>query len=302
MSLRVPAPPNNGTVLFCGANEYVTVTSSPFLSNDNSGCYFHYPYEWDAPSGWNWQQGYSSPNNSSNLNKLAYYSDNNTLVSPGSVSNGNNGVITVTALWNNSYWPAYGGSFNTNTSSSGILWVGPPSVSNGLVNGSPGGTPTYVPSGYANLSVNITGGGSTNWYVANGSGSLSPSGNYCSVSFSNFVRVVVDANNRCGAGGSWTFYLTTQQGYSGYRIAPNPAKDQVSVLMEMKEMAGELIQTVELYNEKSKLCKSTGQDKLKAGKYDKTSIDLDVKDLPRGTYFLHVKMNDTINKHQILLE
>ena len=116
------------------------------------------------------------------------------------------------------------------------------------------------------------------------------------------MRVVVDASNRCGGGDSWTFYLSTQQGYSGYRIAPNPAKDQVSLVMDMKEMAGELIENVELYNEKSKLCGSVGSEKLKKGKYDKNTIDLDVKHLPRGTYFLHVKLKDNVEKHQILLD
>lgn len=296
-SLPIPVKPNNGNVIFCGPNENVTVSSSPYIPynpgdpSNTSSCLFHCSYQWQSPGGWNFQSGSNSP--SSNV---TYGSDQNTLVSPGSVSNGNNGTVTISALYSQC-------SYNINTSNSAVLWVGSPAVSNGQVNGSSasGGT-VYVPSGYANLNVDIAGGGSTNWYVANGSGSLSPSGNYCSVSFSNFVRVVVDASNRCGGGGSWTFYLSTQQGYSGYKIAPNPAKDQVSLVMDMKEMAGELIENVELYNDKSKLCGSVGSDKLKKGKYDKNTIDLDVKHLPRGTYFLHVKLKDNVEKHQILLD
>ncbi len=296
-SLPSPAVPNGGLALFCGPNETVDILSSPFIPyntsnpSDIASCLFHCSYQWQAPGGWSYQYGLTgTPNN------ITYSGTLNPLVSPGSVSNGSNGFVTVSALFSQC-------SYNVNTSSSALLWVGPPAVNNGQVNGnSASGGTVYVPSGYANLSVNIAGGGTTNWYVANGSGSLSPSGNYCTVNFSNFVRVVVDASNRCGGGGSWTFYLSTTQGYSGYRIAPNPAKDQLSVLMEMPEMAGELIESVELYNDKSKLASSVGSDKLKAGKYDKKTIDLDVKSLPRGNYFLHVKVKDTIEKHQIILE
>lgn len=194
-----------------------------------------------------------------------------------------------------------------NTTATSPVWFGPPKLSNALVNGSPASNygNTYVPSGYASLGASFGGttGGTITWTQTHGSGTLTPSGTYANIVFSGFSRVVVTTSNGCGSGQSWTYYLSTESGYYGYRIGPNPAKDQLSVLMETKEMAGELIEGIELYNEATKLCASIGSDKLAAGRYDKKTIDLDVKALPRGKYFLHVKMKDKIlEKHQVILD
>ena len=188
--------------------------------------------------------------------------------------------------------------------------AGSTGVSNGQVNGSAGGVPTYVPSGYANLSVQLTGGsagGSTNWYVATGSGSLSPDYNNCTVSWSGFVRVIVDASNRCGSGGSWTFYLTTQQGYYGYRTGPNPVKDKLSLLLDYEEMVGEVIQGITLYDSNNKAWYSSDVNQLKNRTGDKKVVDITTKGFPRGTYFLHVQYGmkgekDAIVKSQVILE
>jgi hypothetical protein len=291
-----PATPNDGLVLFCSANETVSVNSSPYIPYDVSNpsniasCLFHCSYLWQSPSGWNFQSGINSPSNNIDISATS-----NSLVSPSSVSNGNNGTVYVVAQHSQC-------SASVNTSSSATLWVGAPSVSNALVNGSPGGTPTYVSSGYANLSVNTGGGGTTNWYIANGSGSLYPSGANCTASWSGFLRVVVETSNRCGTGGNWTFYLTTQSGYPGYRIAPNPAKDNLSLLLDYNEMVGEVIQNVALYDSENKAWYSSDANQLKNTIGDKNVIEIPTKDFPRGTYFLHVKMGDEIKKQQIVLD
>ena len=295
-TLPSPATPNGGTIIFCGANETVSVASSPAIPynqtnpSDIASCLFHCYYTWQAPGGWNFQEDGNAPSNF-----ISPGTSTNTLRSPGSVSNGNNGFIIATAVFSLC-------AYDVNTSSSTGLWVGTPSISNGQANGSPANSPVYVPGGYANLSVDEGGGGSLNWYIANGSGSLSQSGNYASISFSGFVRVVVESNNRCGNGGSWTFYLNSDSGGGYYRISPNPAQEQVSVTPEISEMMGELIEDVTLYDDKAKVCGNASKEQLKKDKAaKKTSIDLNVKGLARGTYFLHVKMGDEVKKHQIIL-
>lgn len=294
-----PAKPNGGVVLGCALGDTIYVSSLPFLPGENDPCYFHCALFWSAPNNWLFRSnppGYPVMVGGSPFNGYYGYYGNMQLIVPSSgVSPGLVGVVSLSAIYTMCGAPH-------NTTSSSQLWFGSPAVNNGKVNSNPysGGT-VYVPSGYAVLNVQIGGGGSTNWYVANGSGSVSPSYDYCNVSWNGFVRVVVDASNRCGSGGSYTFYLSTQQGYYGYKVAPNPAKDQLSIMMEMKEMAGELIQSVDLYNDKSKLFASVGPDKLKSGFYEKTTIDINVKDFPRGTYFLHVQMKNHTEKHQIIL-
>ncbi|GAB2587660.1 hypothetical protein [Spirosoma areae] len=118
---------------------------------------------------------------------------------------------------------------------------------------------------------------------------------------------MVDASNRCGSGGSWTFYLTTQEGYMGYRIAPNPAKDKVSLLLDYKEMIGEVIQNVTLYDSENRAWYSSDARQLKNTVGDKNVIDIETKNFPRGTYFLHVTYGmkggkDTVLKSQVVLE
>ncbi len=293
-----PMAPNGGAVVFCGANETVAVASSPPIPfntsnpSDVASCLFHCSYDWQSSAGWNFTQNVNSP-----TNYVSHTSNTNAIQAPGSVVNGDNGFVIISALFSEC-------GYNANTSSTAKLWVGGPGVSNGQINGNPyGGSQYYVPGGYANLNVQIDAGSGATWTVTNGSGTLYPSYNYCSVSFSGFVRVVMTADNRCGSGGSYTFYLTTENGGYGYRVAPNPSKDNVSVIPEMQEMMGELIQDVTLYDEKGKVHRNANADQLKKAKESKkSSIDMNVRDLPRGTYFLHVKTGDEVHKHQIVLD
>ncbi|WP_460912737.1 hypothetical protein [Spirosoma areae] len=73
------------------------------------------------------------------------------LKAPSSISPGNAGAVTLLTDYVNCGAPY-------NTSSSANVWVGGTGVSNGKVNGSPSSIPTYVPSGYASLSVQLAGG------------------------------------------------------------------------------------------------------------------------------------------------
>ncbi|GAB3995607.1 hypothetical protein GCM10028807_36210 [Spirosoma daeguense] len=283
----VPAQINGGLINVCSNGEQVSL-SVPALTN--YVCGFCGDYKWTDKTQWgNLTSAGNGPAHA------VHGSNTATLIAPNPISG--SGYVT--------YIDLHAECVNDQTmaqKSTTYVYVGTPSVSNGLVNGSPGGTPTYVPGGYATLSTQIDGGGSTNWYVANGSGSLWPSYNYCTVSWSGFIRVVVDASNRCGTGGSWTFYLTTQQNYYGYRIAPNPAKEKLSLLLDYKELIGEAITDVSLYDTKNRLWYSANAEQLKTSITDANSIDIRTLDFPKGTYFLHVKVGNEVKKEQIIVE
>lgn len=283
----VPAQINGGLVNVCSAGEQVSL-SIPALTP--YACGFCGNYRWIDKTQWSLLTSAGAGPASA-----VDGSTNATLTAPNPLSG--SGYVTYIDLVATCITAQ---TFSQKSTTN--VFVGTPNVNNGLVNGGTGGTPTYVPSGYANLSVNIDGGGTTNWYVANGSGSLSPSYNNCSVSFSGFIRVVVDASNRCGAGGSWTFYLSTQQNYYGYRVGPNPVKDKLSILFDYKEMAGEAIKNITLYDSKNKPWYSADTLQLKKSVTADNSIDISTKDFPRGTYFLHIKMGEEVNKQQIVVE
>lgn len=225
----------------------------------------------------------------------------NSVIFPSGLTNGNVGTLTVTAL----YTECAG---FTNTSSSAPLFYGTPILSNPQVNGGTNQSFNVIPGGWANLSVAGQGVGSYSWTIEGGSGSLSPNGSSCQVSFSSFVRVVVTPSNRCGQGTNYrqTFYLSTTSAGGFYRIYPNPSKDVLSIEFENVEAAGYLFESATLLDEKDKVIRQTGMQKGKDDAKDyfkkQNSIKWDVKDIPRGSYFVHLKMGDEITKSKIILE
>jgi hypothetical protein len=279
---------NSGLIVFCSGNENVTIDQP-----DITACDFHYDFNYTSPSnflmsGTNFYQTTST----GNTKNLVF-----NMQSPSSPSNGNAGLLYSTAKWTQ-------GSLSQDRTGTTPIWVGSPSVSNGYVNGSSAGGMSYVPSGYANLSISQGGGTSYNWYVTNGSGSLSPTGPNCSVSFSGFVRVVIDVTNRCGGTSSWTFYLNQNSQYGGYSVYPNPARSNLSVDFATKELPDDLLTDVGIYDEKGKAVKSFDVKGAKKDKYFKSSkaVEFNVSDLKRGTYFLHVSYGENVNKSQVIIE
>ena len=102
------------------------------------------------------------------------------------------------------------------------------------------------------------------------------------------------APSACGYN-SRTIYVTVVNCYSGYRVAPNPAQDVVSVTFDSADGKQALPASIELLGEKStKALRSIDVGSA----FDKkqltgNKIELDVKDLPRGTYYLHLKYPQT---------
>lgn len=160
------------------------------------------------------------------------------------------------------------------------------------INGNPGTSATLCNSG--TLSLNSFFATNYTWTVdpANlaSNGTLSPSGGSASVTVTGFYRVVGTASNECGSN-SATFYLYAC-GNSPYRVYPNPASDLVQVEFDYPEYAEALPDQIDLLSEQStKPVRSVNvQDvyKKKAFKSGR-KIEFDVRDLPRGTYYLRVK-------------
>lgn len=94
----------------------------------------------------------------------------------------------------------------------------------------------------------------------------------------NYTINVV-ANNPCGFN-SRTYFITVNN--CGYRVFPNPAKNTVQIVFENPDQPESIPNTIELYDEKT-------QEKVKAldlSKSKKSSVEMDVSELPRGTYYL----------------
>jgi hypothetical protein len=89
--------------------------------------------------------------------------------------------------------------------------------------------------------------------------------------------------------------IIVQVNNCSFRISPNPAQNTLSVSFESPEQLESIPDNIDLFDESKKNVKSMDLKLKKAeGSKDPNvskslgKIDLDVRDLPRGTYYLHL--------------
>lgn len=138
--------------------------------------------------------------------------------------------------------------------------------------------------------------------------SLTPSGNSCSIYVtgsigSRYIRIT--ATNSCGTSTrDVVLYIP-----SSFKVYPNPAKDILTLEFPNTETPEALPDQIDLYNENSSQpIKSVSvQEEYNRNDFkNDNKIYIDVKSLPRGTYYLHVtsgkNSGQKIEKTRILLE
>ncbi len=283
-TLPNPSTPNGGLLEFCGSNQTVSVVSNPQLQNSPQDCNFHCNYIWEA-NGFN----INGTNN--------YFESLSNSVSITGGGSGNLGNLKLTAK----YSSCLGTNSNYNPSIYVPLWGGVPNMSNFYANGQPNnGSLIYVNNG-AQLYVQNKGGTRNfTWSVSSGVCSLYPYGSQCDVYPSGFAIVKVQSNNNCGIGNSFFYYLQ-KQGSSGFRIASNPtSQKKMALLFEAEELLEMFVTEINIFDKNGKniFKKSKGEIKnLKNGK----NVDLDLKELKDGEYFLNVTIGENTFKEQIII-
>lgn len=113
------------------------------------------------------------------------------------------------------------------------------------------------------------------------------------------------ATNSCGTATRYPTFTTS----SGFRVTPNPATTEFQVEFDHVDYLEALPEQIDLFSEKS--TKAVRSVKVK-DTFDKkafknnNAIDFDVKDLPRGTYYLHVidskKKDKEVEAIRVVLE
>ncbi len=296
MALPIPASP--GLVIACGPNEPVIVTSKPYIAynpgdpSNPASCLLHCAYVYTAPTNWL----FTRPSNGNQENPLTLGNDEVTLTSPSSVTNGNAGSLTVTALYSLC-------GYSINTQSYGSLWVGAPTLSNPTVNGSSSQSLNFI-NGSAQLAASIQGTSSgVTWQIDGGTGYIQPNSFACYVSTSNFVRVRVSTNNRCGQGQSYTYYLQNSE-YPGYWVYPNPAKSVVKVEFDEAKYAEDLVQGIIIFDDKGGAVKTFNVESAKTNRYfeSKNYVEFDVSKLKRGEYYVQVNIGGYLKAAHLNLE
>lgn len=110
---------------------------------------------------------------------------------------------------------------------------------------------------------------------------------YLNLSSGQSTNIAVSATNACGTSNRTIAFAT----YYGYRMYPNPAKTTVYVEFDNTEKAELLPEEIRLFSEKStnpiqriNVQEAHRQKAFKNG----NQLELEVKSLPRGTYYLHI--------------
>ena len=99
-------------------------------------------------------------------------------------------------------------------------------------------------------------------------------------------NISVTAQNSCGAGPAYSAYFYAVS-CGGFRMAyPNPVKDVLTLTFD--ESPVKLPQQITLYSEDSqKAVYSLAEEKIVSSLSKENTLQIPVKNLPRGTYYLH---------------
>ena len=220
----------------------------------------------------------------------------------GTRINNYNGPITVTANISNSCGISQSNSSHT-------IWVGTPHITNMRVNNQPvwpGQNVALCPGNHF-LNVTPTGGnaGTATWTVPSGvphwigNNTLDftfPSG-------MSSITISARATNSCGQGTNYNFFLTRQTwncpGSFAMVAYPNPTSDVLNI--EMAPTTDEASRKDAPMIESAVLLNGVGREVAK-GLREGSKIVFDVRQLRKGTYFIHVMVGGELRKEQIVIE
>lgn len=120
-------------------------------------------------------------------------------------------------------------------------------------------------------------------------------------------NIYIRARNNCGWGlyqeTTWTFSTF----FAKYTISPNPASESVTLVFEELIDPKGIPEYIELLHENSTIPVRTlkvAESDFQNIKRNNNKLSLNVSDLPRGTYYLHVSYGDRKepNTHRVLLK
>ena len=196
------------------------------------------------------------------------------------------------------------------------IWVGNPNLTK-TINGVVTGTTSVTAGGSYNLASSSSSPNTTfNYNNYAGSGNMTidlytPNNPTTQMyvysnSTDGLRQVKVTATNSCGSyAEDFVFYLESGM----FKFYPNPAKDNVTLEFANTELLAAMPSKVELFSEKSiwpvrsVLIKEISN---KQGFRDGNKLDINVSDLPRGTYYLRATksegLKERVVKSKLILE
>lgn len=146
------------------------------------------------------------------------------------------------------------------------------------------------------------------FYVSSGSAMLNQLNQDCFITTSEGATVCVSGTNSCGTGTPYCFYIPPASGFLK-AIYPNPATDVLSLEFKGDGISNTTQYELILFSEKSmNEVKRLSSNEILANKsfLMNQKLEMDVRNLPRGVYILHIvpnsKSNFPVQKHRIILK
>jgi len=220
----------------------------------------------------------------------------------GTRINNYNGPITVTANISN-------GCGISQSNASHTIWVGTPHITNMRVNNQPVLPSQSISLCPGNHWLNVTpvGGnaGTATWTVPSGVPHWIGNNTIDFTFPSNMssIAISVRSSNSCGQGANYNFFLSRQNWNCPSSFAmvayPNPTSDELNI--EMTPMTAEASREEAPIIESAILLNADGREVAK-GIREGSKIVFDVRQLKKGTYFIHVLVGGELRKEQIVIE
>ncbi|MFN3759527.1 MAG: T9SS type A sorting domain-containing protein [Algoriphagus aquaeductus] len=301
--VKMPNPIQHVTApIMCNPGQAYTYATTPPLDLSDPSCYYHYLYEWSAPSGWSIDGGGNS--------KMA--GDAVSIVAPANTPHGTYTISVKSTIPSGQpspfksapvYYTIRVGSFN----SSEIYATGSQAVCNGNTYQYTAEVPGGDKNGYTYI-----------WYFPSGWSVQQQLTNtitlYVPVYNSSYGPVRFSVDTGCGSPTEYsglTTYPCNYPEYGNFMIYPNPPEGELNVVYILSEDSkdDQNVDTskkttisspkendfkIELYDKDQKLVKA-GNSKL--GK-----VTLETHDLHSGTYFLHIYFGKEVITKQIMVK
>lgn len=302
---RVPIPSPISGPAMCSSGQSYTYTTSPTLASifpETGNCYYHFPYQWTAPTGWSINGG----------GNTAFTNETVNISAPVNTPEGTYTISVQGSIPN----PALG-NFWYSTKRDFVVQIGAFSLSQVTVAGAGmvcnGNSYTFtanVPTGHQN-------GYTYNWTYPSGWTVQNTSANtitfFLPTSNNSYGPVRVSVNNGCGATpltGITVVPCSYMMSSGDFKIYPNPSYGDLFVEYDTESNQLGKSFDAESHNQNSKPSIVT----FKVDIFDRTEklvgtgesmenkVYLDTKRLQPGTYYLHIHSGKDVFRKQIIIE
>jgi hypothetical protein len=129
-------------------------------------------------------------------------------------------------------------------------------------------------------------------------GTINSYGSTASITNWGFVRIKAQAPGPNGAASVYFYFNGC--GQMSYSVYPNPTDENLSISFQDEKSANALVKEISLIDKNGRVVQTF--DNKSDEILETKGTTFNTRGLPKGTYFLHIKVGDEIKKEQIIIE